>query len=99
LKEEIESLMNQDIPFNQFPQEVEVTSRLTPQEKTKPLDQIELPDKRASAKVGASFHKKSVKNSKEKVERKSYKQEMKEKYKKPIRLGDKIQNMKKKNKK
>jgi ATP-dependent RNA helicase RhlE len=98
LKEAIESLMNYTIPFNEFPVEVEVTSRLTPEEKTKPLDPEELSDKNPAIEAGASFHEKSAKNSKGQAEKKSYKKTLKEKYKKPIRRGDKIQNMKKRKK-
>jgi len=98
-KEEIEILMKQKIPFIPFPGEVTVTTQLTPQEKFKPVDEVEIIEKRSDRKAGESFHKKSAKNSKEKAEKKSYKQAMKEKYQKPIRLGDKIQNMKKKKKK
>jgi ATP-dependent RNA helicase RhlE len=98
LKEEIESLMNYTIPFNEFPEEVEVTARLTPEEKSKPSDIQELPDKNSAIEPGPSFHEKSAKNSKEKVVRKSYQKILKERYKKPLRRGDKIQNMKKKKK-
>jgi ATP-dependent RNA helicase RhlE len=48
---------------------------------------------------GASVHEKSAKNSRERVEKKSYNESVKERYKKPIRRGDKIQNLKKKRKK
>ena len=99
LKESIESLMNYSIPFNEFPKEVKIASQLTPEEKDKPLDIVEISDKKPVIKSGASFHQKSAKNSKEKSEKKSYERKIKEKYKKPIRLGDKIQNMKKKRKK
>jgi ATP-dependent RNA helicase RhlE len=99
LKEAIESLMNYVIPFNEIPKEVEVSTQLTPEEKNKPLIQQELSEKKSGIEVGASFHEKSAKNSREKVERKSYPKMMKERYKKPIRRGDKIQNIKKKNKK
>lgn len=98
LKDAIESLMQYTIPFNAFPEEVEVSSQLTPEEKDKPVEQVELSDKNSGPTVGASFHKKSAKNSKEKIEKKSYKSAMKERYKKPLRRGDKIQNMKKKRK-
>ncbi len=95
LKEAIESLMNYTIPFNDFPEEVEVSNQLLP-EKYNPFDPDELNDKNSRGDVGASFHKKSAKNSKEKVERKSYKKILKERYKKPIKRGDKIQNKNKK---
>jgi len=98
-KEAIESLMNYSIPFSEFPEEVKIESRLTPEEKNKPIDLDELSLKDSSIEVGASFHEKSAKNSKEQVQKKSYNKQMKEKFKKPIRRGDKIQNMKKKRKK
>jgi ATP-dependent RNA helicase RhlE len=99
LKEEIENLMNYNIPFNEFPKEVEVSSQLTPEEKIKPAEPQELPDKMPASGVGAAFHEKSAKNSKEKKAKKSYRTLLKERYKKPIRRGDKILNMKKKKKK
>jgi len=98
LKEAIENLMNYTIPFNEFPKEVAVSSQLTSEEKPKPLVPEEIPDKNSAIAIGASFHLKSAKNSKEKIVRKSYQKILKERYKKPIRLGDRIQNMKKKNK-
>jgi len=96
LKEAIESLMKCTIPFNEFPKEVAISSQLTPEEKVKPLDPEELSDKNLAVKSGASFHQKSAKNSKEKTKKKSYSTQLKERFKKPIRRGDKIQNMKKK---
>ena len=98
LKEAIESLMNYTIPFNEFPEEVEVSSQQTPEEKDKPLVIDEVFHKTQAIEAGASFHEKSAKNSKEKIERKSYNKKLKERYKKPIRRGDKIQNRKKKKK-
>lgn len=99
LKDAIEDLMNYTIPLNKWPEEVEMSTRLTPEEKEKPMDSDEPHHKTAVIEVGASTHKKSAKNSKEKTERKSYQKKLKERYKKPIKRGDKIQNMKKKNKK
>ena len=99
LKDAIESLMNYTIPFNELPEEVKVSTQRTPEEENKPLDPDELYHKKSSIEVGASTHEKSAKNSKEKTKRKSYQEKLKERYKKPIRRGDKIQNMKKKNKK
>lgn len=98
LKDAIEGLMNYGIPFNELPEEVEVSDQRTPEEKDKPFEQAEVVTK-PSIEVGASFHEKSAKNSKEKTEKKSYEKQLKERYKKPIRRGDKIQNMKKKRKK
>ena len=90
--------MNYTIPFNEFPEEVEVSSQLTREEKNKPLDPDEVFHKKTTIEVGASFHEKSAKNSKEKTERKSYHTKLKEKYKKPLRRGDKNLNRKKKKK-
>lgn len=98
LKESIEGLMKYTIPVTEFPDEVEESFQLTPEEKITPVHK-ELNDRKLDKSIGASFHEKSAKNSKVKVERKSYPQQLKERYKKPIRRGDKIQNMKKKNKK
>jgi len=100
LKEEIEKLMNYNIPFIELPDEIEITTQLTPEEK-KPVDPYELNelnDKNSATKVGAAFHKKSAKNSRVKTEKISYQKMLKKKYKKPLRRGDKIQNRKKKKK-
>jgi len=100
LKEAIESLMNYTIPSIEIPEEVEVSTQLTPEEK-----KILYPDQPEEKEVeiiregGAAFHEKSAKNSKVNAERKSYKRKLQERYKKPIKRGDKIQNMKKKRKK
>jgi ATP-dependent RNA helicase RhlE len=99
LKESIEELMNYKIPLIDFPEEVSISHELTPEEKLKPLGTVEIIDKNKSRTTRNTDAKKSAKNSKEKAVKKSYKQAMKERYKKPIRRGDKIQNMKKKNKK
>jgi len=96
LKDEIEKLMNYKIPHKEFPEEVEISKQLTPEE-IKPLypdeEEDEMPNKEESA-----FHEKSAKNSKEKVKKKSYQQTLKIRFKKPLRRGDKIQNKKKKKK-
>lgn len=99
LKDEIEALMNYPIPLNEWPEEVERSTQLTPEEKAKPIDLDELQESKSNPEVGASTHEKLAKNSKTNPERKSYQKKMKERYKKPIRRGDKIQNMKRKNKK
>lgn len=98
-KEAIEELMNYEIPIVTFPSEVEVSAQLTPEEKDKPVEQQEHSDNISLTNTGASFHTKLAKNSKQKSDRKSYTPKLKQKYKKPIRRGDKVLNMKKKNKK
>jgi ATP-dependent RNA helicase RhlE len=99
LKDEIESLMSYTIPFQELPTEVEISSKLIPEEMDKPTVSQEISDKNPGRKMVASVHKKSAKNSKAKTEKLSYQQQLKAKYKKPLRRGDKTQNMKKKNKK
>ena len=99
LKDSIEHLMQYKIPLKKRPSEVKISNQLTTEEKEKPEEPVELPEKKQITQGGASFHEKSAKNSKEKVEKKSYEKKIKERYKKPIRRGDKIQNMKKKKKK
>ncbi len=98
LKDSIETLMNYKIPISEIHEDVVVSHELTPEEKEKPVEQLNLSDKRSITESGASFHEKSAKNSKAKTEKKSYSKSLKEKFKKPIRRGDKIQNMKKKRK-
>jgi len=98
LKKAIEQLMNYPIPHTAFPEEVEVSSQLTPEEKPTALLPHESPHKEAAIKVGASFHKKSAKNSKKNAEVKTYHRKLKARYKKSQKRGDKIQNMKKKRK-
>ena len=95
LKDEIERLMNYTIPFQEFPKKVGVSGQLTPEEKDKPVEELVVHKKPVEEK-GPAFHEKSAKNSKVPAERKSYRQQLKETYKKPLRRGDKIQNMKKK---
>ncbi len=99
LKDAIESLMNYTIPFNEFPQEVEISSELTPEEDVKPIDPNEELGEDSAIQKGASFHKKSAKNSKVRAEVKSYERKLKRKYKKPQKRGDKIQNKKSRKKK
>ena len=100
LKDAIEELMKYSIPLKEWPEEVKMSSQLTPEEKNKPIDPDELYDQKPVVKTGgASVHEKSAKNSRERVEKKSYNESVKERYKKPIRRGDKIQNLKKKRKK
>ena len=98
LKDEIEGLMNYTIPLIKWPEEVEMSGQLTPEEKDKPTVQEEISHKISTRDTGTAFHEKSAKNSKEKVERVSYEKIIKDRFKKPLRRGDKIQNMKKKNK-
>ncbi len=98
LKEAIERLMNYEIPSATFPEGVEISARLTAEEKTKPLSLPEKVQHQKREAAGPAFHEKLAKNSKEIPKEKAYHRKLKEKYKKPLRRGDKIQNMKKKRK-
>ncbi|WP_304232499.1 DEAD/DEAH box helicase [Jiulongibacter sediminis] len=98
-KEAIENLMKYKIPGVDWPEEVQKSSQLTPEEKDQPISQEGLSNIKPTKQTGAAFHEKSAKNSKEKKERVAYEKQLKQRYKKPIRRGDKIQNMKKKKKK
>ncbi|MDB2408233.1 DEAD/DEAH box helicase [Crocinitomicaceae bacterium] len=99
LKGAIENLMNYTIPLSDIPEAVEVSHQLIDDEKEKPIEEVKLSDKASLSESGASFHEKSAKNSKVKTKKKSYNKTLKEKFKKPIRRGDKIQNMNKKKRK
>ncbi|KPM47416.1 DEAD/DEAH box helicase [Jiulongibacter sediminis] len=98
-KEAVENLMKYEIPSVDWPEEVQKSSQLTPEEKDQPISQEGLSNIKPTKQTGAAFHEKSAKNSKEKKERVAYEKQLKQRYKKPIRRGDKIQNMKKKKKK
>jgi len=91
--------MRYKIPLTEFPEEVEISSRLTPEEKDKPIEEGETRHKHTIDEVGPSFHEKSAKNQKENAKVKSYHRKLKEKYKKPQKRGDKIQNKKSRKKK
>jgi len=97
-KDAIEDLMKRKIPTLEFPEEVEVSARLTPEEKDTPPEEGETNHKHTPIEVGASFHEKSEKNQKENAKVKAYHRKLKEKYKKPQKRGDKIQNAKSKRK-
>jgi ATP-dependent RNA helicase RhlE len=99
LKESIEALMNYSIPVTDFPEVVQRSTELTPEEKDKPMIEEETSSRSNIHTPGPSFHEKLPKNKKQNEKKKSYGEQMKERYKKPIRRGDKIQNMKKKNNK
>ena len=94
-KEAIEELMNYEIPQNDFPQEVEIATRLTPDEQPKIVERNNpTSDKDAP---GPSFHEKSEKNQKTN-QGGSYKRIIAQKYKKPKTRGDKNYNRRNKNK-
>lgn len=99
LKNEIEGLMNYTIPIIELPAELEISRQLTPEEKDKPIDFDAQQLHKNDSEPRPSTQEKSAKNKKEKTKKVPYKTVLKQRFKKPIRRGDKIQNMKKKNKK
>lgn len=93
-KEAIELLMAYEIPEVSFPEAVEVSYELTPEERPKDKE-LNSPHKLTNvATPGPAFHEKSEKNKKTN-QGGSYLRK-KKKYKKPIRRGDKGLNTKKK---
>ena len=99
-KDAIERLMNYTIPVKDIPGKVSMSAQLTAEEKSRPLDLLEQGQKQTSKpEYGSAYHEKSSKNSKTPNAEKSYARKMKSKYKKPIKRGDKIQNLKKRKRK
>lgn len=94
-KEAIEELMKVKIPKTDFPDTVEISDELTPEERPKEIE-IDNPHKRNVEEVGTAFHEKSEKNS-QTNQGGSYRREIAKKYKKPRTRGDK--NYNKRNKK
>ncbi|MGB5205938.1 MAG: DEAD/DEAH box helicase [Eudoraea sp.] len=96
-KNAIEALMNKEIQLIPFPGEVEVSTRLTPEEQPQ-VSEPNNPHKQSNEhERGASFHEKAEKNKKTN-ERGSYKRIIKAKYKKPKTRGDKNYNKSKRRK-
>lgn len=91
----IEILMDYAIPILDFPEEVEISEQLIPEERKKNVERENL-HKKGNAEKGAAFHEKSDKNSKINLGG-SYRREIAKKYKKPKTRGDK--NYTKRNKK
>lgn len=93
-KERIERLMDYKIPQLAFPDEVEISTELTADERPV-VREIFNPHKKVEEERGASFHEKKDKNKKEN-QGGSYRREIAKKYKKPKTRGDKrINNAKK----
>jgi ATP-dependent RNA helicase RhlE len=88
LQEAIEALMNMAIPVNELPNNLEISTELTEDEKPKvymKIIQVKIPKKED---VGPAFHPKSAKNSKVNFIVKK-KDRMMKKYGKPITRGQK----------
>ena len=94
LKTSIEELMNFTIPLLEFPQEVEISKELTPEERP---EDYSLNENRNDKKVelAPGFHEKKAKNKKTN-QGGSYKREIKKKYKKAQTRGDKTYHKKQK---
>ena len=88
-KEAIEALMDYKIPQYDFPTEVEISKKLTPEEEPEVVE-INNPTKMVDA-PGPSFHEKKEKNQKTN-QGGSYRREIAKKYKKPKTRGDKNYN-------
>jgi ATP-dependent RNA helicase RhlE len=96
-KTAIEELMAYEIPKLEFPEDVEISERLTPEERPKHIERNNPHTRPADEDApGPAFHQKSEKNSKENLGG-SYRREIAKKYKKPKTRGDK--NYNKRNKK
>ena len=91
-KEAIESLMSLEIPQVDFPEEVEISYELTPEERPKIVEKYSRNLGRQVKDKG--FHEKSEKNMKINLGG-SYKREIAKKYKKPKTKGDKKFNNRK----
>ena len=97
-KASIEELMNLEIPKVAFPEEVEISTVLTEDER--PREDREVSKNRTGLEYvpGPAFHEKSEKNSKTN-QGGSYRREIAKKYKKPKTRGDKNYNKRNKKKK
>ena len=97
-KERIEQLMDYKIPLLPFPDEVEISNKLTPDERPNE-DLLENRRNRGSNEhvAGEAFHEKSEKNKKTN-QGGSYRREIAKKYKKPKTRGDKNYNRRNKKK-
>jgi ATP-dependent RNA helicase RhlE len=93
--EKIEALMKMEVPQEELPGEIQVSSELIPEEQPKVFE-INNPGKNKDDDApGPAFHEKKEKNRKENLGG-SYRREVAKKYKKPKTRGDKNANRKRK---
>lgn len=88
-RHDIESLMKYEIPMRLLPDHLEISTELTEDEMPKVIVKevkIKIPKRE---NVGASFHEKSAKNSRQPTKRVSHKDKMMAKYGKPKSRGKK----------
>ncbi|MCR8669224.1 DEAD/DEAH box helicase [Aestuariibaculum sp. M13] len=95
-RENIERLMNMEIPVLEFPDMVEISEQLLEEERTKVKERNNPTKRNEEDAPGPAFHEKKAKNQKENLGG-SYRREIAKKYKKPKTRGDK--NFNKRNKK
>ncbi|PKD16637.1 DEAD/DEAH box helicase [Salegentibacter salinarum] len=93
--DKIEALMKMEVPQEELPEEIVVSSELIPEEQPKVFE-INNPGKNKDEDApGPAFHEKKEKNRKENLGG-SYRREIAKKYKKPKTRGDKNANRKRK---
>jgi ATP-dependent RNA helicase RhlE len=85
-KDAIEALMKFEIPELAFPEEVEISQELTPEERPKPKEINSVHKLSEPKEKGAAFHEKKDKNKKVNLGG-SYRREIAKKYKKPKSKG------------
>jgi len=88
-QQRIESLMKYEIPMRSLPEHLEIATQLTEDEMPKVIVKevkLKIPKRE---NVGASFHEKSAKNSRQPTKRVSHKDKMLAKYGKPKSKGKK----------
>jgi ATP-dependent RNA helicase RhlE len=91
-RETIEKLMDFKIPLVDFPNEVEISEKLTREERPEEKESHNPHKVTKGFVAGAAFHEKSEKNSKVNSSVKKYSRELAKKYKKPKTRGDKNYN-------
>lgn len=96
-KQDIENLMGMQIKGIPFPEYVEISNELLPEERPKVPELLLHPELEEEEK-GDAFHDKKEKNKKTN-QGGTYRKKLAKKYKKPQKRGDKFQNMRKKHKK
>ncbi|NJX14232.1 DEAD/DEAH box helicase [Tamlana crocina] len=96
--ENIEALMDMQIPVLNMPEAVEISTELIPEERPE-IKERNNPTKRSEEDApGPAFHEKKAKNQKENLGG-SYRREIAKKYKKPKTRGDKNYNRRNKKRK
>lgn len=93
----IENLMQLEIPLLHFPEDVEITNQLLPEERPQIKERHNPLKRKAKEQRGEAFHEKKDKNKKTN-QGGSYRREMAKKYKKPKTKGDKNYNKRNKRK-